>query len=311
MSPLSGVLGEAWATYRRHFQHFILISFVIYLGVAVVSALLSWGLGRLGTAIGGIFFLFGMFLLQAALVKAVQDVRDGRVDLDLKATLEAALPSVGKVAVAAIVASIAIAIGFVLLIVPGLILLTFWALIVPWIVLGGAAAFESFGRSWNTVKGYAWNVFGTFVLVFLILIAFGIILSVVLLALPPGWRNFVSSVVSGTLVAPFTAAVVTLIYYRLTAAHGEAAEPGMPTGAPGYGGPGYGAPGDPGYGQPGGYDQPGGYPPPGGYAPPPGGAEPPGGYGPPPAGGYQPPGANSGPGPGAGGGEGSRPPGPA
>lgn len=45
MSPLSGVLGEAWALYRRHAAHFILISFVIYLVVAVITALLSLAAG--------------------------------------------------------------------------------------------------------------------------------------------------------------------------------------------------------------------------------------------------------------------------
>ena len=110
-------------------------------------------------------------------MKAVQDVRDGRVDLDLRATVSAALPFVGSVAVASILASIGIAIGFILIIVPGLILLTFWSLIVPEIVIGGAGALESFGRSWRTVRGYAWNVFGTFILVFLILIAAQIVLS--------------------------------------------------------------------------------------------------------------------------------------
>ncbi len=277
MSPLSGVLGEAWAMYRRHAAHFILISFVIYLAVAVVTALLSWGAGTLGAFVGLIFSVFGMFLLQAALVKAVQDVRDGRVDLDLKATISAALPYVGPAAVAGILASIGIAIGFVLIIVPGLILLTFWSLIVPWIVIGGAGAFESFGRSWRTVRGYGWNVFGTFVLVFLILIVGEIVLSTILLALPYGWRSFIANVVAGTLVAPFTATVVTLIYYRLAAAHGEAAEPGMTADGPGYGAPGGG------YAPPGGYEQPGGYAPPGGYGQP-GPAEQPCGYGPPSSG---------------------------
>ena len=229
--------------YRRFFAHFILISFAVYLAVSVVTALLSWGAGTIGAFVGVIFSLFGMFLLQAALVKAVQDVRDGRVDLDLQGTISAALPYVGKVAVAAILASIAIGIGFVLIIVPGLVLLTFWSLIVPWIVIGGVGALDSFGHSWRTVRGYAWNVFGTFVLVFLILIAAEIVLSVALLALPTGWRSFISNVVSGTLVAPFTATVVTLIYYRLTAAHGEAAESGTPAyDTPEYGGPGYGGP---------------------------------------------------------------------
>lgn len=226
MSPLSGVLGEAWELYKRHAAHFIVISFVIYLVVAVVTALLSLVAGAFGVILGVLFTLFGMFLLQAALVKAVQDVRDGRVDLDLQATVSAALPFVGSVAVASILASIGIVIGLALIIVPGLILLTFWSLIVPWIVIGGSGTLESFGRSWRTVSGYAWNVFGTFVLVFLILIAGEIVLGLILLALPYAARNFISNVVSGTLVAPYIAAVVTLIYYRLTAAHGEQAEAG-------------------------------------------------------------------------------------
>ena len=239
MSPLSGVLGEAWELYKRHAAHFIVISFVIYLVVAVVTALLSLVAGAFGVILGLLFSLFGMFLLQAALVKAVQDVRDGRVDLDLQATVSAALPFVGSVAAASILATIGIAIGLALIIVPGLVLLTFWSLIVPWIVIGGCGALDSFGRSWRTVRGYAWNVFGTFVVMFLILIAGEIVLSLILLALPYAARNFVSYVVSGTLVAPFIAAVVTLIYYRLTAAHGEQAE----AGAGGYGQP--GGPGQP------------------------------------------------------------------
>ena len=282
------MLGEAWALYRRHAAHFILISFVIYLVVAVINALLSWALGGFGAFIGLIFSVFGMFLLQAALVKAVQDVRDGRVDLDLRATVAAALPYVGSVAIASILASIGIAVGFILIIVPGLILLTFWSLIVPHIVIGGSGALESFGRSWQTVRGYAWRVFGTFILVFLILIAAEIVLSAVFLFLPYGWRSFIADLISGSLVAPFLAAVVTLIYYRLTAVHGEPAEPGAP--GAGYGAP-YGPPpsAPPSYGpppsDPPSYGPPSSQPPssePPVYGRPP--SEPPQ-YGPPPGGG--------------------------
>ena len=249
MSPLSGVLGEAWALYRRHASHFILISFVIFLVISVITALLSWALGNVGALIGLIFSMFGMFLLQAALVKAVQDVRDGRVDLTLGQTVSAAAPFLGSVAVASILASIGIGIGFVLIIVPGLILLTFWSLIVPEIVIGGAGALESFSRSWRTVRGYAWSVFGTYILVFLLLIVGEIVLSLILTALrlPYGWRSFISNLVVDTLVVPFIAAVITLIYYRLTTAHGGQPEPGA-FNAPGAGGYGpYGGQGP--YGQ--------------------------------------------------------------
>jgi hypothetical protein len=252
MSPLSGVLGEAWELYRRHAPHFILISFVVYLVVAVITALLSLAAGSWAVYFGLIFSLFGMFLLEAPLVKAVQDVRDGRADLDLRGTVSAVLPHTGSVVIAAALASIGIAIGLALIIVPGLVLLTFWSVIVPWIVIGGSGALESFGRSWRTVRGYAWHVFGTFVVVVLILIASEIVVALILLVLPTAWRGFLAAVVTGTLVAPFLAAVVTLIYYRLTAAHGETAEAAAP-GAGGYGQPGgYGHPGqaDPGeYGQ--------------------------------------------------------------
>ena len=256
MNPLSGVLGEAWTLYKRHAAHFLLISFAIYLVVGVITALLSLALGSFGAVIGGLLSLLGTFLLQAALVKAVQDARDGRIDLDLRATINAALPFVGAVALASILASIAIGIGFVLIIIPGLVLLTFLSLIVPEIVVGGASAMESFGRSWRTVSGYAWNVFGTYVLVFIIMIVAEIILGLILIALPNAARSFISDIVVGTLVAPWLAAVVTLVYDRLKIAHGQAPEPGAssPWAAPGTppgGGP----------GAPGGYDTPGG----GGY----------------------------------------------
>src|SRR5215467_973448 len=218
MSPLTGVLSEAWDLYRRFASHFLLIAFVIYVVTALLVALLSLA-GVVGAILGAILAFAATYVVQASLIKAVQDVRDGRVDLDLSQTVQAAAPYILPVIGAAILAGIGITIGFILLIVPGLILLTFWSLIVPFIVVGGSKALESFGNSWRTVRGYAWRVFGTYVLVWLILIAFGIVLGLILAALPTFWRNFLDNLVSGTLVAPFLALVATLIYYRLTAAH--------------------------------------------------------------------------------------------
>jgi hypothetical protein len=227
MSPLTGVLSEAWDLYRRFASHFLLIAFVIYLITAVLVALLSLA-GVFGAILGAVLGFAATYVVQASLIKAVQDVRDGRVDLNLSETVQAATPYILPVIGASILAGIGITIGFILLIVPGLILLTFWCLIVPFIVLGGSGVFASFGNSWRTVRGYAWRVFGTYVLVFLILIAFGIVLGLILGLLPVFLRSFVDNVVAGTLIAPFLALVATLIYYRLTAAH--AGETYVPTG---------------------------------------------------------------------------------
>jgi uncharacterized membrane protein len=152
MSPLSGVLTETWALYRRYAAHFLLIAFVIYLVAAVLVALLSLA-GFFGYFLGEIIELTAVFLLQAALVKAVQDVRDGRVDLSLSQTVQAALPYLLPVAAAGILAAIGITIGLFLIIVPGLILLTFWCLIVPFIVIGETGPIDAFRKSWQTVRG--------------------------------------------------------------------------------------------------------------------------------------------------------------
>jgi len=230
MSPLTGVLSEAWDLYRRFASHFLLIAFVIYVITAILVALLSLA-GVVGAILGAILGFAATYVVQASLIKAVQDVRDGRVDLDLSETVQAASPYILPVIGAAILAGIGITIGFILLIVPGLILLTFWCLIIPFIVLGGSGVFASFGNSWRTVRGYAWRVFGTYVLVFLILIAFSIVLGLILGLLPVFLRSFVNNVVTGTLIAPFLALVATLIYYRLIAAHGG--ETYVPTGPAG------------------------------------------------------------------------------
>ena len=96
-----------------------------------------WSSTWVGAILAALVSLVALFWLQATLVKAVDDVRDGRADLSVSDTFEAARAHLAPVLVAGLIAGIGIAIGFVLLIVPGLVLLTFWCLIVPSIVIEG------------------------------------------------------------------------------------------------------------------------------------------------------------------------------
>ncbi|HEY3955175.1 MAG TPA: hypothetical protein VGM53_17545 [Streptosporangiaceae bacterium] len=214
MNPLSGVLTEAWQMYRAHAWHLLAIAFVVYAATAVIAGLLGLA-GVAGAILAWIVEIFAAFLLQAALVKAVQDVRDGRADLSIGETVSAAMPSLWPVAAASILAGIGIGIGLFLIIIPGLWLITIWAVIIPVIVIERSGALDSFGRSRQLVRGHGWHVLGTLVLVFVIMIVADIVLGFVFLALPLVWRSGLSTIISGTLIAPFLALVVTLIYYRL------------------------------------------------------------------------------------------------
>ena len=236
MNPLSGVLSESWALYKRHARHLLVIAFAVYVVAAIIEALLGL-LGIVGALLAGIVSLVAAFLLQAALVKAVDDVRDGTADMSLSDTINAAKPHIGRVAGASILAGIAIGIGLILLIAPGLYLMTQWCLIVPVIVLEGAGIGAAFSRSRELVRGNGWNVLGVIVLVFLLLLGVGIVLGIILSALPNAVQSFISSIVSGTLTAPYIALVLTLSYFRLRQVHGAdgyVAPPPPP--APGYGG---------------------------------------------------------------------------
>jgi hypothetical protein len=288
MNPLSGVLDEAWRMYRTFAKHLLAIAFVIYLIAAIITALLALAGGTIGILLGSLVSIVAAFVLQATLVKAVQDVRDGRADLSIGETVREAVPYIAPVAGASILAGIAITIGLLLIIVPGLFLITIWAVIVPVIIIERSGAMASFGRSRQLVRGHGWHVFWTLVLVYIIMLVVNIVLGVIFSALPHVLGDGLSSVISGTVISPFLALVVTLVYYRLVGVSVPAGDgpyggyQQYPQGNPPYGG----------YGQPpqgndpyGGYQQPpqgGGY---GGYQPPPQG----GGYQQPPQGGYQQP----------------------
>lgn len=230
MGLSSGVIGEAWSLYKTHWRHLLGISFVVYLVVAIIGALLAAALTWLGAILAALFSLVALFWLQSALVKAVEDIRDGRADLSLGDTFAAARPHIGSVAVAAILAVLGILVGLVLLIVPGLVLMTWWVLIIPVIVLEQRRAGEAFTRSRELVRGFGWSVFGVIVLAVLLLVGVSIVLSLALTPLADWLQGFVSNIVTGTLTAPFIALTWTLLYFRLRDFKAAADSPVAPPG---------------------------------------------------------------------------------
>ena len=128
--------------YRAHAAHLITIAAGIFLVAGVLEGLLYLVNNVVGSIIGALIGFVAAFLVQAALVKAAQDVRDGRVDLSIGETVSAAWQVFWPVAGASILAGLAIVIGLFLLIVPGLFLITIWAVIVPAIVIERARVFS-------------------------------------------------------------------------------------------------------------------------------------------------------------------------
>jgi hypothetical protein len=174
---------------------------------------------------------------QGMVVQLVRDVIDGRRDSSAGDLLRSVSPVVLTLIIVSILAGLATGIGFILLIVPGLYLMTIWSVIAPVVVVERTGVFDSFGRSRALVKGHGWQVFGVIVLVVVLLLVVTIITAILIDAVGDAGGSAISWALN-VLTAPITALVAAVLYFALRVAHGEPARPEdavqwMPPAAPG------------------------------------------------------------------------------
>lgn len=214
------IIRAAWELYAGNWRHLVGVAFIVYLAISALTIAVAFLIGIFAVFVT----LAGVFWLQGVLVKAVEDIRDGRVDLSIRETLESALPRINVLSAAGILASLAIGLGFAFFIVPGLILLTLWCLIVPAIMLENAGVFRAFGRSQELVRGNGWSVFGVVAITIALLLAAWLVIGLIITPFDLGIAgNVIVDVVANSLLAPFVALAWTLMYYELRSR--EAAAP--------------------------------------------------------------------------------------
>lgn len=225
---IGAVLDEAWTLFTRFFGRFFLIGVVVFAVVNVAYGLVvvaissdddtaAFAIGVVGLATA----VVGTTWLQGAFVYAVQDARDGTFDATLREVFTHVSPSIVPLFVAGLLAGIGIGLGLVLLVVPGLVLLTFWAVIAPVIVLERRTALESFGRSRQLVRGYGWTVFAIVVITGILSgIASGL-LQAAFSFLPRFLEIVVGGTIAQAVVAPFVAIALAITYFRLRDAHAD------------------------------------------------------------------------------------------
>jgi hypothetical protein len=216
VSP-GAVIREAWDLYKAHWQHLLPFALVVYLILGLVSLLLTAAFGWFGALLGSVIGIVGLFWLQGTLVEAIVDVRDGRADLTMGQTFARAQQHLGRIVAAGLLAGLAIAFGLLLLIVPGLYLLTIWSLLIPVLVLEHRPVMEAFGRSRELISGNGWNAFGVIVISFLILLAAGLVVGILFVWVSGAFGAFVRSVIANTITVPFFAVALTVMYFRLLA----------------------------------------------------------------------------------------------
>jgi hypothetical protein len=220
LSP-GDVIGRAFAIYRGQIAVLLPAALVVFAVNALVSWVFDHGVLRLVAVV--ISFALGT-LYEGMVVQLVRDVQDGRRDNTVGELFGSVSPVLLPLLAVSILAGLGIAIGFVLLIVPGLILLTWWSLVAPVTVIERPGVLAAFGRSRELVRGYGWPVFGTIVLVFLLVIAASIAAALIGVVLGDAGRTVLSWLFNA-LTQPVAALTASVLYFTLLQLRGAGETP--------------------------------------------------------------------------------------
>jgi hypothetical protein len=224
------VFERIFEIYRDQFTLLIPAALAVFVPVAVVSGLIYAGdVGIFGALIVAAIGTIATYWFQGMVVEAARDILDGRRDHSVGSLLRSVTPVVFPLVIAGILAGIAIGIGLLLLIVPGLYLLTIWAVLAPVIVIERRDVMNAFGRSRALVRGNGWQVFGVILVLFLLqLVVTGAIQAIANSVADTVVGYSVADLIVRLLVAPLIALAAAVLFFELKALRGE---PVLATGA--------------------------------------------------------------------------------
>jgi len=230
------VIGNTFEVLGSNFVPFVLASLVLsglpsFIQTFIAKSDLISGTNSLLLTFGfSLLKLVLSFVLQGALVTgAISSLNGKRIGLGAMLARGGAfvLPLFGL----AILQGLAIGFATLLLVVPGLILLTMWSVTVPALVVEKQGVVEALGRSGDLTRGRRWAVFGllvVYVILFWIVAAiFGVLLVVLgglgnfttqaSMRMPLGYTLSYGAIegVVATLLGALSAAGASALYYEL------------------------------------------------------------------------------------------------
>jgi hypothetical protein len=215
------VISRSVSVMARHFLSFFIVSliafsplFLLRAGTAAaetdpIQALITIGIGFV------LLMVLSMFSSAIILQGAFQDMRHRPVNVldSLKVAVRRLLPLIGL----ALLETVLLLLGLILLVVPGFMLYTMWLVAVAACVVERTGPWRSLRRSQELTKGHRWKVFG----LFLLLLALSLINPLVQLVLNATVGATAAAIGNGVWTAigsAFSSVVMAVTYYDLRVA---------------------------------------------------------------------------------------------
>lgn len=218
------VIGSALEIYGAQVWVLIPAAIAVFAILAVARVIFTGAAVALVSILSVVLTTF----YQGMVVELVRDVQDGRRENSVGQLFGSVAPIVLPLIGLSLVVGLGVVVGFVLLVVPGIYLMTIWAVAAPSFVIERRGVFAAIGRSRELVKGHGWQVLGVIAVVLVLALLTGIAVG----ALASGLGNGGVAVVqwaANVIVSPFTALVSAVMYFSLRRLHGEAAATAGPS----------------------------------------------------------------------------------
>jgi hypothetical protein len=226
---VGGVLSRALDIYSKRFGQLIGIAAVIFIPVGILEGL-ARDAGAFGSLIAWIASVVGTALFTGAVVRVVEAAESGAGNKSIGEVFSSLGDRIWPLIWVGVIVGIAQVIGFILFIVPGIILVVIWAVWQPVVVVENKN-FDALSRSRELVKGNGWNVFGLMIVVlFLAFLVFG--LGAGLGAIIGGVVGaVVVTIVFAVLLSPIGGVIYAELYFQLAGATaGDASAAPVPVG---------------------------------------------------------------------------------
>ncbi len=229
------ILLHALELYRLHWQNLIVLVAVVVIPLSLTEVLLTeaWIEGNLrdvevrggvevvtggalaAALVGTLVIVLFSILIYTALTGAISRAAAGTFlgrDMDIAESYRFGLARFGSILLVGLLSGLAILGGFILLVVPGFIVLTRLTVTIQVLVVEDVRGTAALKRSWNLVKGHSWPVFGTIVVA-------GILTSIVSSILTAPFDELtarsIASAIAAVITTPYTALVGVLLYLDL------------------------------------------------------------------------------------------------
>jgi hypothetical protein len=216
------VFERVFAIYRLQAAVLLPAAVILY----VIPAALGLANGLSGQALALAASVIAAVFYQGIVVQAVRDIQDGVRDLSIGKLFRSVTKVLGPLLWTALLVGLGVFVGFLLFIIPGLVLLTWWAVAAPVVVCEVSSPPQAISRSRWLVRDHGWQVFSVLIVTFLLVLIADLLLASLANAVSGSDIVFaIAQLIAGTLTAPIFALASAVLYLELLQLKGEQLPP--------------------------------------------------------------------------------------